>query len=279
MSPTGLKGTYGEELYHGGEIVLRAAMFDESWFLGAEQQPRDETRCCAKVLWDRGATEWMKPLVDAINGIRVYHSYWLNQVQKPDPADRTDSYLHTNGRNLWSVLANWKASPTRFGKQFEWVLSRASHAFPGLIESIEFDRGLPLIYMPGRTEPDEGLSPNRAPDGLLTGLLHLTAIAGARSGGLVAFDEVENQLHPHAIRSIVSAMRERAEDLELTILLTTHSPVVMNEFKGHEDLFFVLEPGRRDRIPTPLFEAYDSDWLAHFTLGDLYEREEFASPR
>ena len=279
MSPVGLKGVFGEELFRGGELILRAAMFDDGWYLGSVHQPLDSTRCCAKVLWDRGTADWMKPLVDALAGIRIHHAYELNQVKRPEPADRPDASLHARGQNLWSVLANWKAAPLRYQGQFEWVVSVARAAFPDLIGGIEFDRGLPWIYGPATTDPDAGLPPSRMADGLLTGLLHLTAVAGARTGGIVAFDEVENQLHPHAIRTLLSAMRERALTGDLTIVLTTHSPVVMNEFKHHEDQFFVIEPHKGGKVPVPLIEAYDPEWLAHFSLGDLYEREEFASPR
>jgi hypothetical protein len=32
-------------------------------------------------------------------------------------------------------------------------------------------------------------------------------------------------------------------------------------------------------VPKSLTELHDHDWLAHFALGDLYEREKFAAPR
>ena len=278
MSAQGAKGTYGEELRRAGKVELRAVMFEDNWSLDGGLQPRDEQRCCAKVLFDRGIAVWMQPLRDELDGIRVYDTYWLNQVTKVEPVSATDLYLHHTGRNLWSVLANWKGSPLRYGGQFDWVLAEARRAFPDLIGSIEFDRGLPYLYKPDASDPSEGLLPNRAADGLLTGLLHLTAVAGAKSGSLIAFDEVENQLHPHAIRSLIAAMRQQAEERDLTIVLTTHSPVVLNEFKGEEDRVFVLERGR-EKLPVPLDQLHSEAWLSHFALGDLYEREHFAAPR
>lgn len=278
MSAQGVKGTYGEELHRDGQVILRAAMFQDGWYLGKDLQPLDEQRCCAKVLWDRGTEPWMQPLVDVLEGIRVYDTYWLNQVKDVKAVGAADSYLHGTGRNLWPVLANWKASPLRYRGQFDWVLSEARRAFPDLIGTIEFDRGLPYLFRPGATDPAEGLLPNRAADGLLTGLLHLAAVAGAKPGSLVAFDELENQLHPHAIRSLIAAMRQQADERDLTIVLTTHSPVVLNEFKGQEDRVYVLESGWSGSLPVPLDTMHDEGWLNHFALGDLYEREQFASP-
>lgn len=279
MSAQGVKGTYGEELRLGDKVVLRAAMFDDGWYLGSERQTLDEQRCCAKLLWDRGTEPWMQPLVDALEGIRTYETYWLNQVKDVKSVGATDSYLHGTGRNLWSVLANWKGSPLRYRGQFDWVLSEARKAFPGLIGDIEFDRGLPYFFRPGATDPTEGLLPNRAADGLLTGLLHLTALAGARPGSLVAFDEVENQLHPHAIRTLIAAMRQQAEERGLTILLTTHSPVVLNQFRDEPEQVYVLGHGVADLdVPAPMTALHTKEWIAQAKLGSLYERLAFGAP-
>lgn len=279
MSARGVKGAYGEELHRAEAPVLRAAIFEDGWRLGTDLQPRDELRCCAKVLWDRGSAPWMQPLVDALRGMRLYDGYWLHQVTGVEPAEPTDVFLHHTGRNLWSVLANWKASPLRYRGQFDWVLAEARRAFPGIIGSIEFDRGLPYLFGPGATDPADGLPPNRAADGLLVGLLHLTAVAGALDGSLVAFDEVENHLHPHAIRSLIAAMRQQAEERNLTIVLTTHSPVVLNQFVCAPEQVYVLDRADPDLpMPARMSDLHNEDWLAQSKLGTLYERLAFAAP-
>ncbi|MFH1465090.1 MAG: ATP-binding protein [Pseudomonadota bacterium] len=279
MSGGGLAGTFGEELLRGGQVVLRAAMFDEGWYLGAERQERDERRCCARVLWDKGESPWMKPLVDALTSFRIYKAYQLDNVKQGSGRKVLRRHLHSSGSNLWSLLDNWSSSPQRSGGRFDWVMAQARAAFPGVFERVEFDMGLPFILKPGMTDPADGLPPDRAADGLLTGLLHLTAVAGAPTGSIVAIDEMENQLHPHAIRALIGAMRERAEAEDLTVILTTHSPVVMNEFKGDEESFFVLDPTVQRPMPVPLEEHRDAAWLSHFALGDLYERSAIAAPK
>ena len=281
MSNTGTKGIYGEELTHNGEVMLHAGLFEETWLMGSQRMPLDEIRCCAKVLWDRGESNWMRPLVSALSGILIFKSFFLNQVQSPEPVSTPTSYLpnylHRNGSNLWSVLATWKNAPLRYGGQFEWVMSEARRAFPDIMGTVEIDRGQPYMFPPESTDPAEGLPPSRAADGLLTGLLQLTAVAGARSGSIIAFDEMENQLHPHAIRSILASIRKQASERDLTIIVTTHSPVVMNTFAQEPEQFFVLQPGA-DRTPVTLTDLHDEDWLAAFSLGDLYDREAFAAP-
>ncbi len=279
MAAAGIMDTYGEELHRGEQMVLHAAMFDQGWQLGEKRHPLDNVRCCAKVLWDRGNTAWMQPLVDAITGIRVYKSPELGKVKRSEEVELHQDSLRTDGSNLWSVLAHWKAAAIRSQGRFDWVMTTAREAFPGQISTIDFERGFPMLYPPDDPDPERGLPPERAADGLLTGLLHLTAVVGAAPGSLVAFDELENQLHPHAIRTLLAAMRERADAQGLTVVVTTHSPVVMNQFRDELEHVFVLDRSDPARpLPVALTELHTEEWLAQAKLGTLYERLAFGSP-
>jgi predicted ATPase len=259
--------------------MARAVMFEQTWLLGSERLPFDPVRCGAKVLWDRGNAEWMKPFVDAITGISVFKPYRLDYVQRSEPIKPRQLVLGRTGKNLWSVLSNWQAAHLRTEGRFEWVMTEARKAFPGLIASMEFESGFPLIFPPGVSDPDVALPPERAADGLLTGLLHLTAVAGARRGCVLAFDELENQLHPHAIRSLMAAMRQRAEEVDLTILITTHSPVVMNEFRDDLEQVFVLDRTTpSSTFPVRVTDLHSEEWLAQAKLGTLYDQLAFGAP-
>jgi len=272
---------HGEVIKQGSNVLARRAMYSTDVFLGGEQRSADE-RSILQMLWDVQRPPELLPMIELTRGIRVYSSYWLNQIRDPQKSMDIDAYLHPTGKNVWNVLRNWKAAPRKFNDQFRWVLNALQGAFPDLVLDLEFDLvGTAVVgrfYPPNAPTAEDSLPLGAAADGLLVGILHLTAVAGAKDGGILAFDEMENQLHPHAIRVILKAMRERAEERDLTILLTTHSPVVMNAFKGHEDQFYVLETGQ-EVLPIPLDKARDPDWLAHFSLGDLYDREGFSAPK
>lgn len=220
----------------------------------------------------------MQPLVDALNGIRVYGVYDLEILRGP-ARDVRRGYLLTSGWNLWSLLAAWKSSPRSYEGQFEWVMDAMRDAFPDVVGDLEFDGLTPhgIIFPPGVGDPDAGLPAMLAADGVLTGFLHLTAVAGAAHGAILAFDEMENQLHPFAIRSILGSMRRRAEERELTILLTTHSPTLMDAFEGEEHRFYVMEPGRSP-LPVAVSELHDPVWLTSFSLGQRYDRGDLAAP-
>jgi predicted ATPase len=275
-----LHPSFGEVIEHGGNVLARRAMYSGDVFLGDEQRKADN-RSVLQMLWDMRRPPEISPMIDLASGIRVYKSYCLDQIRAPQSAMDMDDYLHASGKNVWNVLRNWSAAPRKYRDQFRWLVETLRSAFPDLVTDLEFDLMGQTVggrfYPPNARSAEESLPLSLAADGLLVGILHLTAIAGAREGSIVAIDEMENQLHPHAIRSILDSMRSMADARDLTILLTTHSPVVMNTFKGHEHQFYVLEAGH-DVLPIPLDEARDPDWLAHFSLGDLYDREDFAAP-
>lgn len=277
----GLKGTYGERLIHRGQVVLKAAMYQDVWFHGSTQFSHDDDRCCAKRVWDRQSPKWLESLVNYLHNVRVYGIYDLEKVRDPGITHYDNSFLHPSGHNLWQVLHNWQGAPKLHRDRFRWVQDAMRDAFPKLVGDIEFQmvpgQSIGVIFGPGVSNAKKATPGFLAADGVLAGLLHLTAAAGAPDGSLVAIDEVENHLHPHAIRSLLASVRKIAERRDLTIVLASHSPVVMNEFKGDEQRFFIFEPEHKNPQPVPLSEAHDPDWLAHFALGDLFERAEFAS--
>lgn len=277
----GVHPYFGERVTVGDEVQLEARRYEGSIeFQGELRTRKDGDRCAFRRIWPEQAPRPLMPLIDRIQSVRVHYSYQLAAVRRQGAGAPQNEYLHPTGRNLWAVLRRWReqgaATPFEMDA-LEWVKVEAGRAFPDIFSDLRFDAaGEPRFYIPGE---DQGLPVHLAADGLLVGLLHLTATAGASPGSILAFDEMENQLHPHAIRSILAAMRARADELDLTIILTTHSPVLMNEFKGDEESFFVLDRSvAGSSIPTPLTAIKDPAWLRHFALGDLYDRLDIAAP-
>ena len=275
----GLISNYGETLFHGETQILRATMFKQEWDYRGTPREFDDRRCCARFVWDHDEPPWMRRMANLLDHIRIYDAYRLDLIRQPTQEDERGGYLHATGRNLWKVLNTWKSSPRLYGDRFAWVMGAMRRAFPDVVGDLEFDgvTSHGLIFPPNTDSPDDGIPALLAADGVLTGLLHLTAVAGAPPGSIIAFDEMENQLHPFAIRSLLESMRERADEEGLTILLTTHSPVLMNAFEGHEDQLYVLEPGQ-ETLPVPLSELHDPAWFTSFSLGRRYERGDFGAP-
>lgn len=276
----GVHGYYGESVVKGSEVHLRAAMYQAEFNLGSKSLRRD-SRTGLRYLWDRDRPEFLVPMVAFLQGLNAYSPWWPEQVRELQTGNEADDALNARGTNIWRVLREWKQAPRRYEDRFRWVLDAARAAFPDLVTEIDFrslGRAVQGNFYPlGTPEPTESLPMQLAADGLLQGLLHLVAVASATPGSTVVIDEVENHLHPHAIRSLIASMREWAEKQDLTVLLTTHSPLVMNEFQRDLEHFFVTDAIDGVR-PAPLNEVKNPDWLAQFSLGDLYDRLKFGAP-
>lgn len=89
---------------------------------------------------------------------------------------------------------------------------------------------------------------------------------------LVLVDEVETSLHPRAQRRLVRDLAERARELELQIILTTHSPFILDElpFEARAHIA-ITDQGKRSLIygVSPEFAMSKIDDVAQFEC-DLY---------
>ncbi|HSO00141.1 MAG TPA: AAA family ATPase [Candidatus Nanopelagicales bacterium] len=218
----------------------------------------------------------LRPLVTLLKGYRLYAAYDLANIRMNGSQVSSDEHLHPDGRNIFSVLRNWRdRKETR--ARWEFVVTSLKQAFPDTFDDLDFD-------MAGQTisghilapEPEVRIPTYLAANGWLVALLHLAAVASTEPAGAVAIDEVENGLHPYAIRQLIEAMRSWSARTGITVVLSTHSPVVIDQFKEEPDHLFVMEPGRETQ-PVRLDELHDPEWLAHFSLGDLYAHDEFGA--
>lgn len=218
----------------------------------------------------------LRPLVSLLTGYRLYHAYDLASIRVNGSQVSSDEHLHPDGRNIFSVLRNWRdRKETR--PRWEFVIESLRAAFPDTFADLDFDMAGQTVS--GRIvapQPDVRIATYFAANGWLVALLHLAAVASTEPAGAVAIDEVENGLHPYAIREIIDAMRRWAEQTGISVVLATHSPVVLDQFKEEPWNLFVMEPGR-ETAPVALDELHDPEWLAHFSLGDLYAHDEFGA--
>jgi predicted ATPase len=218
------------------------------------------------------------PLLALLEGYRVYGTYDLAGIRANGSQVSSDEYLRPDGRNIFSVLRNWRdRRDTR--PRWHFVLESLKEAFPDTFDDLDFEMAGQTVS--GRItapRPDVRVPTYFAANGWFVALLHLAAVASTMRAGAVAIDEVENGLHPYAIRAVMDAMRRWAEETGISIVLATHSPVVIDEFKDSPDHLFVMESGK-DVQPIAVDRLHDPEWLAHFSLGDLYAHDEFGAQR
>jgi predicted ATPase len=75
-------------------------------------------------------------------------------------------------------------------------------------------------------------------DGVLRFVVFATlAVQSGQNGGMVLLDEIEDGINPYMTEMAVEYLRKIIEDSGKQIVITTHSPVILNEFKPEEIVF------------------------------------------
>lgn len=154
-------------------------------------------------------------------------------------------------KKILSEIKQWSED------QSTWFFSNLQKAFPHL----------PCDYNTVVNTKDSDFF--RFSKGFLAGFFFLFTVANAAENSVVAFDSLDHAIQPQALRCILESMREIADEKNLTVILVTQSPVLMNEYKRYEDQFFILRHKQEGEI-LPLSRTENPEWLAHFSLGDVY---------
>ena len=263
-------------------VVERGSGADSARVMGVSVPARDVL--AFRVAMDAAAQiEPKNALADSIIALgsllsryRLYAHYELRALRLRGSADSTERRLVPNGSNVFSVLRNWR-DKKEDRHRYSFVLDGLRELFQDFFDDLDFSKAAQVIGAELRLHGDKTISASLAPDGWFAALLHLTAVASTNPGDLIAIDEPENALHPHAIKLLLEHMRTWARRHATTILLATHSPVILDAFRACPDQLYVMEHAKRT-LPVSLSELKDPEWLAHFSLGDLYAREEFGAP-
>ena len=260
-------GAYAETL--SGQASRRLL---EASLLSAERSP---LRIAAD---DPDEAPEFQPLLSVLQGYRCYADYHLAHLRENGSPLSSEKTLDVHGRNVFSVLRNWR--DTRADRvRFNFVMDGLRTCFPDVFSDLDFETaGTTVAARVVAPSPDTTYPITFAANGLFITLLHLCAVASVPESGMVAIDEVENALHPFAIKRLVEAFRSWSAQTRSTILLATHSPVLLDQFRDCPEQVYVMEQSQTLN-PVPLSKVRDPEYLSHFSLGDLYAHLEFGAPR
>jgi predicted ATPase len=261
-----------------GEILVERGRGERDAFaFGYKVQVDDRMALGMADYLDLDEEQRLRPLLQLIKGSRYYARYRLEVLADVGSPQNRDVRLDTDGRNLFTVLRNWR-DLSEHEARWDFVFQRMRALFPWL-HRFDFDSLARRVVAQAvhRDWKEEKLGPTDWADGFFMSLLHLTALASSDPGGVVAIDEPENSLHPALVRAVIEAMRDWSAQQDVTVLLATHSPVVLDCFREEPDQVYVMEVGRRE-LPVALTELQKREWLDHYSLGDLYAQLEVGAP-
>jgi predicted ATPase len=186
--------------------------------------------------------------------------------------------VYAEADNLWATLRSIQ-DYREFDSRFDTVVWYMQRAFPNFM-SLSCSQPIPQVtYANYKDRFRKELIPAaQMPDGYLSLLVLLTALFHAEKGmnAVLLLDEPDLSLHPWAIKVLTEAIREAATDWGRQVILTTHSPTLIDEFSTDELVAFAVSDSGA-RVPRPLSKA--DEWreiLDAYTAGSLYMAEAIA---
>ncbi|MBM4078735.1 MAG: chromosome segregation protein SMC [Planctomycetes bacterium] len=189
----------------------------------------------------------------------------LRELQKPDEG----SDLKSDGSNLASVVRELSRSSP---KAHEALCEHLSQVVPGIQGVAAVPKGNMLtMSFKQSLRQDEALhfEALNMSDGTLRVLGLLAASYLEPCPSLIALEEPEATIHPGALATLTDALKEASTRTQ--VLLTTHSPELLDQFKGHEvDLLRAVE--LRDGMTTISAVAPHTRQLVYdglFRAGEL----------
>jgi len=266
-----------EELKHKNRILFSRNTQGNFIFNGI--QIDSGSKLGIRSLMDRGEYEpALRQLALFILSISVYHDPDLWGLRNQGSNTTESRKFHSRSKNALTLMRQWQQElPNQF--RFQFVLNGLRAAFPNVVQNLDFEEaGNTLI---ARTyPPDNELSiplRNEA-NGVLQLLVLLSNVASTEKKGLIAIDEPENSLHPYALRVFLHLAQQWAKKYQVTIILATHSPSILDELTGSPEKVYIMKTNlSKDTQPVRLDNLRDREWLEEFEYGDLYEQGEIGS--
>lgn len=256
------------------KFVLRAAA-DRSLFFAHESAPfaaiendqgsgHLESRLAN--MDDPSASEqWV---VTTITDWRVYHFHdtsssapMMGTINVVDNAD-----LHSNAANLAAFLLRIQREHNDVYRQIVEVVRQVAPFFgdfvlreDGLMQTqlLWKDRYSDLIYYPYQLS-----------DGTLRFICLATLLLQPNPPSTIIIDEPELGLHPFAIKLLVSLLQTAAENTQL--IVSTQSSLLVDELQP--DQVIVVDQQNGESLLKRLDGAELAEWLAEYTLGQLWEK-------
>jgi predicted ATPase len=172
-----------------------------------------------------GANKDWTSVSRAIRSIQCYNI--SPEGIRAEPPIASTSTLERDGRNTGDFLKTILQDP----ESKEWLLSRLQLILPGLVNvSSDAFAGRRRIHFEqqGRTDTElYDFTGRNMSDGTLRALGILVALLKRPSPMLLAVDEVDDSLHPHAIQVLLGALANHTDRSQ--ILVTTHDVELLSQ--------------------------------------------------
>ncbi|MBC7228210.1 MAG: AAA family ATPase [Thermoflexales bacterium] len=196
-----------------------------------------------------------------------YLSYLSLADTRGQPEAGPQERLSRTGDNLPNVVQFLKEQHPEHLEQIERILRQRVPRLESVVTEIMPDGRLLLQIKDAPFE--QPVLSRFASDGTLKMLAYLTILHGPNPPQFIGIEEPENFLYPHLLPGLAEECRAAAEYAQ--ILISTHSPIFVNQFRPEEVLVLSRDEQGYARITRAADIPGVQDFLAEGArLGDLW---------
>jgi len=146
--------------------------------------------------------------------------------------------LEENFYNLIPFINNLRTNAFNEYSALETELKEFIKSFKHLNFIIAEDNSVGLSII---DENGVGLTAEDISDGTLYFIALLAVLHQPNPPKILMIEEPENGIHPRRIKELMDLIFDLAEEKDITIILTTHSTFVVDEFKDNMDAVFIFD--------------------------------------
>ncbi|MCT7994567.1 AAA family ATPase [Laspinema sp. C5] len=194
----------------------------------------------------------------ALESAAVYSNFdttFSSLIRQP-ASYSTETTLLPNGQNLITILNRIKNNNSLDYEKIEEAIKKINPFF----KDINFDVIGSKLYLVLREKNlTRSVSIEQISDGTLQYLLLLSILFNPERGNLVCLDEPETNLHPDMINTVAEALKQASKETQ--IILTTHSPLLLNLFELEDVLVFEKNQGNETVVNYSFPDEVDEDFL------------------
>ena len=213
-------------------------------------------------------------LGDALGRIRLYREWRFGRdtpCRIPQKADQPNEFLKEDGSNLGLILSKIRQNPQAKQK----LLNALSQLYEGISDFEVFIQGGTVqVFI---EENQFTIPATRLSDGTVRYLCLLAILCHPSPPPLVCIEEPELGMHPDILPTLAKLLEEAAELGQL--IVTTHSEILVDALSNSPEYVVVCEK-RNGKTEMRRLDSKDlKDWLAHYSLGQLWSKGEIGGNR
>lgn len=215
---------------------------------------------------DHPIVDWFRHLLLEVTGKFELESEALRSPQRLGDPDA----IANNGENFPFVFESFKKDQDTYK---DW-LSHIQSVIPGIIDVQVVERPedrkryLVIEYQNGEKVPSWLASDGTLKFLFLTMLAYSNLSIKGREEAVNMIEEVENGLHPQAIESLLDSL---SSVWDTNVMVTTHSPVVLNykDMKPEDLLIFNYSENQGIQVQTGSEHPGVKEWKNNLTLREM----------